>query len=89
MLGVRPIHARFCKPSIRLVQTILRTRATIANMSEAAPTFKFSSSLTTLDTEAYDIQLAEKRKIVEAQFADFNPPCLEVFRSQPKNYRMR
>lgn len=50
---------------------------------------KFTPSLREPPVEEYDTQLGAKRRMVEAQFAEFNPPALEVFPSQPKNYRMR
>jgi tRNA (uracil-5-)-methyltransferase len=45
--------------------------------------------LTTIDVSTYDAQLVAKRELIEAQFAEFSPPELEVFRSSPENYRMR
>ena len=50
---------------------------------------KFDSSLITIDTDAYDAQLLAKQALVESQFADFQHPKLEVFRSRPEHYRMR
>lgn len=58
-------------------------------MTSDTPKVEFTSSLIDIDTDAYDAQLAAKRKLVEEQFAEFNPPKLEVFQSKPKNYRMR
>jgi tRNA (uracil-5-)-methyltransferase len=58
-------------------------------MASETPKVEFTSSLIDVDTDAYDAQLAAKRKLVEEQFAEFNPPELEVFQSKPKNYRMR
>lgn len=56
---------------------------------EKSEGYKFSKSLTKPDPDAYDLQLAEKRKIVEDRFADLAPPRLDVYKSQPIHYRMR
>ncbi|KAG7672760.1 hypothetical protein Ndes2526B_g08238 [Nannochloris sp. 'desiccata'] len=58
-------------------------------MASDTPKVEFTPSLIDVDTDAYDAQLAAKRRLVEEQFAEFNPPKLEVFQSKPKNYRMR
>jgi len=50
---------------------------------------KLNDSLITIDTDAYDSQLQAKQAMVVQQFAEFQPPKLEVHRSKPKNYRMR
>ena len=39
--------------------------------------------------ERYDELLAEKAAELTQQFAEFNPPELEVFASAPEHYRMR
>lgn len=39
--------------------------------------------------EAYQKQLAEKRRLTQEQFTEFTPPNLEVFASPSKHYRMR
>ena len=49
----------------------------------------FSSVLTEIDTAQYEPQLDAKAERIRAQFAQFAPPELEVFRSQPVNHRMR
>ena len=51
--------------------------------------FQFAWSVTKPDPAVYDVQLAEKRKIIENKFADLDMPCLEAFRSEPIHYRMR
>ena len=53
------------------------------------PMKHFSSVLTEIDTAQYEPQLDAKAERIRAQFAQFAPPELEVFRSQPVNYRMR
>ena len=53
----------------------------------AAP--KFSPALTQIDPSQYEAQLEAKVARVTAQFAEFNPPPLQAFRSQPQHYRMR
>ena len=42
-----------------------------------------------MDPNTYDAQLEEKRIKLEKIFADFDTPNLEVFSSEPTNYRMR
>ncbi|WP_144211902.1 tRNA (uridine(54)-C5)-methyltransferase TrmA [Shewanella donghaensis] len=46
-------------------------------------------NLAAMDPKNYDAQLAEKRIKLEQTFAEFTPPSLEVFASEPANYRMR
>ena len=58
-------------------------------MASEAEQVKFKASLIEIETDAYDTQLAAKQKLVEELFAEFTPPQVEVFRSKPKNYRMR
>ncbi|KAL4443688.1 hypothetical protein ABPG75_011425 [Micractinium tetrahymenae] len=50
---------------------------------------KFSPALTTIDPSQYDAQLEAKVERVRAQFAEFDPPPLQAFRSRPEHYRMR
>lgn len=45
--------------------------------------------VTTIDPSGYDAQLTAKRQRIEAQFARFEPPALEVFASPAAHYRMR
>jgi len=40
-------------------------------------------------TSAYQLQLDAKIACISAQFAEFNPPSLEVFQSPEQNFRMR
>ena len=40
-------------------------------------------------TSAYQLQLDAKIARISAQFAEFNPPSLEVFQSPEQNFRMR
>ena len=68
---------------------ISKSRFRCATMASDTPKVEFAPSLTDVDTDSYDAQLAAKRKLVEEQFAEFNPPTLEVFQSKPKHYRMR
>jgi tRNA/tmRNA/rRNA uracil-C5-methylase (TrmA/RlmC/RlmD family) len=72
-----------------LPQFISKTRHRCATMASETPKVEFTPSLIDVDTDAYDSQLAAKRKLVEEQFAEFKPPKLEVFQSKPKHYRMR
>ncbi len=58
-------------------------------MASETPKVEFTPSLINVDTDAYDAQLAAKQAKVKDQFAEFNPPTLEVFKSKPKHYRMR
>lgn len=44
---------------------------------------------TDIDSENYNQQLGEKVSRLNDMFADFNPPRLEVFESEPLHYRMR
>ncbi|MBB1477560.1 tRNA (uridine(54)-C5)-methyltransferase TrmA [Shewanella sp. SG41-3] len=46
-------------------------------------------NLAAMDPKNYDAQLQQKRIKLEKTFADFNPPALEVFASEPMHYRMR
>lgn len=46
-------------------------------------------SLTTIDIDAYDAQLAAKQKKIETLFSDLNLPNLEIFKSEPHYYRMK
>ncbi|GAA4649368.1 tRNA (uridine(54)-C5)-methyltransferase TrmA [Kistimonas scapharcae] len=46
-------------------------------------------STDTVQPERYDDLLREKADRIEAMFAPFAPPALEVFRSSPSHYRMR
>ncbi len=46
-------------------------------------------NLAAMDPKNYDAQLEEKRIKLEQTFAEFTPPSLEVFASEPANYRMR
>ncbi|MGB1271654.1 MAG: tRNA (uridine(54)-C5)-methyltransferase TrmA [Endozoicomonas sp.] len=46
-------------------------------------------SLAVVKPELYEQQLAAKAEIIRADFADFEIPELELFRSKPKHYRMR
>ncbi|MDF0534559.1 tRNA (uridine(54)-C5)-methyltransferase TrmA [Shewanella sp. A32] len=39
--------------------------------------------------ERYGEQLEQKRHLLQQSFAEFSPPLLEVFPSQPQHYRMR
>ncbi len=45
--------------------------------------------MSTFDTPSYQAQLAEKIQRIEAQFAQYQPPQLEVYESPEKHYRMR
>lgn len=63
--------------------------AASATAEVAAEAPKFSPALTTIDPSQYDAQLEAKVERVRAQFAEFNPPPLQAFRSQPEHYRMR
>jgi hypothetical protein len=53
------------------------------------PTTKFSPVLTEIDASQYDAQLSAKVDRILAQFADFEVPEIEVFKSEPEHYRMR
>jgi tRNA (uracil-5-)-methyltransferase len=55
--------------------------------SQQAP--KFSPALTAIDPSQYDAQLEAKVQRITKQFAEFNPPPLQAFRSRPEHYRMR
>ncbi|WP_282166951.1 tRNA (uridine(54)-C5)-methyltransferase TrmA [Shewanella japonica] len=46
-------------------------------------------NLAAMDPKNYDAQLEQKRVKLEAAFAEFTPPSLEVFGSEPAHYRMR
>ncbi|WP_434927570.1 tRNA (uridine(54)-C5)-methyltransferase TrmA [Shewanella sp. HL-SH2] len=46
-------------------------------------------NLAAMDPNNYATQLEQKRNKLEQAFADFTPPALEVFASEPANYRMR
>ena len=88
MLAARPVGI-ILRTTRNLPFTLPRPRIIWRKMTSEAAEIKFNASLTEIDTDAYDSQLAAKQNIVEEQFAEFNPPALEVFRSKPKNYRMR
>lgn len=55
----------------------------------AATVPKFSPALTAIDPTQYDAQLEAKVQRITSQFADFNPPALQAYRSRPEHYRMR
>ena len=64
----------------------------MGNTKVAAPAgaqHNFSPALTAIDTSKYEQQLEEKAQRIRTKFAQFKPPQLEVFRSQPSHYRMR
>ncbi len=63
--------------------------AAAAPAKVAAEAPKFSPALTTIDPSQYDAQLEAKVERVRAQFAEFDPPPLQAFRSRPEHYRMR
>ncbi|MDP5147829.1 tRNA (uridine(54)-C5)-methyltransferase TrmA [Shewanella sp. ULN5] len=46
-------------------------------------------NLAAMDPKNYDAQLEQKRIKLEQTFAEFTPPALEVFSSDPAHYRMR
>lgn len=46
-------------------------------------------SVPTVDPTQYQAQLEAKRVRIEAQFAPFSPPALEVYASRPTHYRQR
>lgn len=46
-------------------------------------------SLAIVKPELYEQQLEEKAKFIRSEFADFEIPELELFRSKPEHYRMR
>jgi len=46
-------------------------------------------TLADYSTSAYETQLAEKLAIIQRDFAEFQLPAIEVFRSPEKHYRMR
>ncbi|QIR13172.1 tRNA (uridine(54)-C5)-methyltransferase TrmA [Shewanella aestuarii] len=46
-------------------------------------------NLAAMDPKNYDAQLEQKRIKLEQIFAEFSPPALEVFPSEPAHYRMR
>ncbi|MCL1144192.1 tRNA (uridine(54)-C5)-methyltransferase TrmA [Shewanella gaetbuli] len=46
-------------------------------------------NLAAMDPKNYDAQLEQKRIKLEHAFAEFTPPALEVFNSDPAHYRMR
>ncbi len=46
-------------------------------------------NLAAMDPKAYEAQLLEKQQQLSQAFAEFNAPKLEVFASEPANYRMR
>lgn len=46
-------------------------------------------NLAAMDPNNYATQLEQKRIKLEQAFADFTPPALEVFASEPAHYRMR
>ncbi|GLP95243.1 tRNA (uridine(54)-C5)-methyltransferase TrmA [Paraferrimonas sedimenticola] len=46
-------------------------------------------NLDDLNPANYQTQLEQKAEEVRDQFADFRPPALEVFASEPEHYRMR
>ena len=87
MLAARP--GILLRSTRNISFTLPRPRISWRKMTSSAHEVKFNASLTEVDTDAYDSQLAAKQKLVEEQFAEFNAPALEVFRSKPKNYRMR
>lgn len=87
MLAARP--GIILRTTRNLPFTLPRPQILWRKMTSEATKVNFNASLTEVDTDAYDSQLAAKQKLVEEQFAEFNPPALEVFRSKPKNYRMR
>jgi len=60
-----------------------------STMSTSETEVKLNNLLTSIDTDAYDSQLQAKQSEVQANFAEFNPPQIEVFRSRPEHYRMR
>lgn len=46
-------------------------------------------SLPTVQPERYEEQLAAKASSIRSEFAEFDIPALELFRSRPDHYRMR
>ncbi|QSX41036.1 tRNA (uridine(54)-C5)-methyltransferase TrmA [Shewanella cyperi] len=46
-------------------------------------------NLAAMDPRQYDAQLADKSQSLTEAFAEFTPPALEVFASEPAHYRMR
>ncbi|WP_394132874.1 tRNA (uridine(54)-C5)-methyltransferase TrmA [Shewanella maritima] len=46
-------------------------------------------NLAAMDPKNYNDQLQHKRVTLEQEFAEFTPPQLEVFASEPEHYRMR
>ncbi|NMH66143.1 tRNA (uridine(54)-C5)-methyltransferase TrmA [Shewanella salipaludis] len=46
-------------------------------------------NLAAMDPQTYDAQLQQKRIKLEQAFAQFEPPEIEVFASEPAHYRMR
>ncbi|NKF52489.1 tRNA (uridine(54)-C5)-methyltransferase TrmA [Shewanella sp. WXL01] len=46
-------------------------------------------NLAAMDPQNYQAQLEQKQSELSESFAEFTPPALEVFASEPANYRMR
>ncbi|GAB4817016.1 hypothetical protein N2152v2_004062 [Parachlorella kessleri] len=68
--------------------------ADLAALEETATTAatqetNFTPALTNIEEDKYEAQLQGKVERIRSLFAEFNPPELEPFRSQPKHYRMR
>ena len=63
--------------------------APATNPTDQQQEVKFTPYLIAPNETAYETQLNAKKSLVEQQFAELNPPQIEVFRSKPKHYRMR
>lgn len=88
MLAVKQAHF-FNKIRLGLPSKLINSQRSRFIMASTQNEVKLNDSLITIDTDAYDGQLHAKQEMLEAKFAEFQPPKLEVFRSKPKHYRMR
>jgi hypothetical protein len=89
MLAARLVNPSSFRNYKQFPLFISKTRFRCTTMASETPKVEFTPSLINVDTDAYDAQLAAKQAKVKDQFAEFNPPTLEVFKSKPKHYRMR
>lgn len=63
------------------------TPTSISEPAVTAPVF--NKVLTEIDTSKYEEQLEGKVSMVRERFSEFIAPHIEIFRSEPKHYRMR
>ena len=88
MLAVKQAHI-FNKIRLGFPSKLINSQRSRFIMASTQNEVQLNNALITIDTDAYDEQLHAKQAMLEAKFAEFQPPKLEVFRSQPKHYRMR